>query len=264
MVAEVLEAVECRPSGAHLVMLSDFDGTLTPFTVDPTMADLRQETKGLIEALSARADVSVGLISGRRVDDLRGRVALPDQVYLAGLHGLEIRRGDLSWSHPDLMDSRELIDDVVDAMDRAVGRVDGVRLEHKGMALTVHVRGAAPPLRQTVLEQAQQVAQPWLQSGALKALAANEAFELLPNILWTKGDAVQWIVDHVQARVDRPVWCVFFGDDVTDEDAFEATSTDLSVVVGRRPSAARMRLESPADVIAVLAGINGGRPEGTL
>ena len=64
MVAEVLEAVECRPSGAHLVMLSDFDGTLTPFTVDPTMADLRQETRGLIETLSARADVSVGLISG--------------------------------------------------------------------------------------------------------------------------------------------------------------------------------------------------------
>ena len=264
MVAEVLDAVERRPSGAHLVMLSDFDGTLAPFTVDPAMSDLRQETRDLLEALSARADVSVGLVSGRRVEDLRERVALPDQVYLAGLHGLEIRHGDLSWSHPDLMDSRELIDAVVDEMDRAVGRVDGVRLEHKGMALTVHVRGASPPLRQVVLDRAAQVAQPWLERGVLKGLAANEAFELLPNILWTKGDAVQWIVDHVQARVDRPVWCVFFGDDVTDEDAFEATSTNLSVVVGRRPSTARMRLDSPADVVAVLAGVNGGgRPEGS-
>jgi trehalose-6-phosphatase len=63
---------------------------------------------------------------------------------------------------------------------------------------------------------------------------------------------------------------VFFGDDVTDEDAFEATSTDLSVVVGRRPSVARLRLDSPADVAAVLAGVNsphracvrGGDPDG--
>jgi trehalose-phosphatase len=260
MVAEVLDAVERRPSEAHLVVLSDFDGTLTPFTVDPAMSKLRQETRDLLEALAARTDVTVGLVSGRRVDDLALRAALPKQVYLAGLHGLQIRRGDLEWNHPDLMDSRDLIDTVLDAIDGAVGRVDGVRLEHKGVALTVHVRGVSPSSRQTVLDRAEQVAQPWLQSGVLKALAANEAFELLPNIPWTKGDAVQWIVEHVQARLDRPVWCVFFGDDVTDEDAFEAMSTNLSVVVGRRPSAARMRLDSPADVAAVLAGVNGPGP----
>jgi trehalose 6-phosphate phosphatase len=267
MVAEVLEAVERRPSGAHLVVLSDFDGTLTPFTVDPAMSSLRQETRQLLEALSARTDTTVGLVSGRRLEDLKQRTGLPDEVYLAGLHGLEIRRGDFAWNHPDLMESRDLIDTVVDEMDRAVGCVDGVRLEHKGVALTVHVRGVSPSSRHAVLDRAKQVAQPWLQSGALKALDANEAFELLPNIPWTKGDAVHWIVEHVQARIDRPVWCVFFGDDVTDEDAFEAMSTNLGVVVGRRPSAARMRLESPADVAAVLAAVNGpggsggGRPE---
>lgn len=258
MVVEVLDAVESRPSGAHLVMLADYDGTLTPFTVDPAMANLREETRSLLESLSVRADTTVGLVSGRRVDDLQRRTALPKHVYLAGLHGLEIRFGELSWSHPDLLDSRALIDSVVDELGREIGRVDGVRLEHKGVAVTVHVRGVSPSSRQAVLDRAEQVAQPWLQRGALKALPANEAFELLPNILWTKGDAVQWIVDHVQARIDRPVWCVFFGDDVTDEDAFEAMSTNLSVVVGRRPSAARMRLESPADVAAVLAGVNGG------
>jgi trehalose-phosphatase len=191
------------------------------------------------------------------------KTALAADVYLAGLHGLEIRRGDFAWSHPDLVDSRELIDAVVEEMERAVGQVDGVRLEHKGVALTVHVRGVSPSSRRAVLDRAEQAAQTWLQSGVLKALAANEAFELLPNIPWTKGDAVQWIVDDVRTRIGRPAWCVFFGDDVTDEDAFEAMSTNLSVVVGRRPSAARLRLESPADVVAVLAGVNGGgRSEG--
>jgi trehalose 6-phosphate phosphatase len=126
------------------------------------------------------------------------------------------------------------------------------------VALTVHVRGVLAPLRKAILDEADGIAQPWIESGALKALEAKEAFELLPNIAWTKGDAVQWIVEDVEARLGQPTWCVFFGDDVTDEDAFEAGSTDLSVVVGRRPSVARLRLDSPADVAAVLAGVDGG------
>jgi len=257
MVVEVLAALERRPARAHLVVLSDFDGTLATFNVDPSRPTLREETRRALEALSSRDDVTVGLVSGRRLDDLDRRTSLPPDVYLAGLHGLEIRRGGDAWHHPDLMESRDVIDTVVDSMDAAVGHVPGVRFEHKGIALTVHVRGVAPLSRQAVLDEADLVAQPWIERGALKALEANEALEFLPNIPWTKGDAVQWIVDDVEARVGRSTWCVFFGDDVTDEDAFEATSTDLSVVVGRRPSVARLRLDSPAEVAAVLASVNG-------
>jgi len=257
MVAEVLAALGRRPARAHLVVLSDFDGTLTTFNVDPSRPTLREETRRALEALCLRGDVTVGLVSGRRLDDLDRRTSLPSDVYLAGLHGLEIRRGDDAWHHPDLIESRDLIDALVDRMEAAVGHVAGVRFEHKGIALTVHVRGVAPSLRRAVLDEADIVAQPWMERGALKALDANEAVEFLPNIPWTKGDAVQWIVDDVEARVGRPTWCVFFGDDVTDEDAFEATSTNLSVVVGRRPSVARLRLDSPADVAAVLASVNG-------
>src|SRR5215510_14204321 len=256
MVDEVLAALERRPSRAQLVLLSDFDGTLTAFTVDPSKSRLGEETRHALEALSSRDDVTVGLISGRRIDDLKHCTALPPQIYLAGLHGLEIQRDGQAWHHPDLVESRDMIDAVVAQMDAAVGHVDGVRLEHKGVALTVHVRGVAPPSKQAVLEEADLVAQPWLESGALRAMDAKEAFELLPNIPWNKGDAVQWIVEDIESRVGRPTWCVFFGDDVTDEDAFEATGTDLSVVVGRRPSAAQLRLDSPADVAAVLTGVN--------
>jgi trehalose 6-phosphate phosphatase len=256
MVAEVLAALERRPTRAHLVVLSDFDGTLTTFNIDPSTPTLRDETRHALEALCSRDDVTVGLVSGRRLHDLDRRTSLPSEVYLAGLHGLEIRHGDDAWHHPDLLESRDVIDELVDHMAAAIGHVPGVRLEHKGVALTVHVRGVEELSHQAVLDEADLVAQPLLERGVLKALEANEALEFLPNIPWTKGDAVQWIVDDVEARVGRPTWCVFFGDDVTDEDAFEATGTDLSVVVGRRPSMARLRLDSPAEVAAVLAGVN--------
>jgi trehalose 6-phosphate phosphatase len=101
-----------------------------------------------------------------------------------------------------------------------------------------------------------EAARTWVDSGGLKSLDASEAVEFLPNISWTKGDAVRWIVEDIETRAHQPAWCVFFGDDVTDEDAFRAVQRGLTVVVGQRPSLARLRLNSPADVVAVLAHVN--------
>jgi len=262
MVPEVLAAIDARPPRAHLVVLSDFDGTLASFDVDPSAPRLSDETRLALEALASRADVTVGLVSGRRVDDLASRTRLPGHVYLAGLHGLEIRHGDHAWHHPDLVDSHELVDRVADTIHAAVGSVPGVKLEHKGVSLTVHVRAVEPTRRSDVLHTAVDVARSWLDSDELKVLDASEAIELLPNIAWNKGDAVRWIVDDIEVHSHRKAWCIFFGDDVTDEDAFRAVRDGLTVVVGQRPSLARLRLNSPADVAAVLLGVTSSNGHG--
>ena len=262
MVPEVLAAIAARPPRAHLVVLSDFDGTLASFDVDPSAPRLSDETRVALETLAARADVTVGLVSGRQVDDLAGRTQLPGHVYLAGLHGLEIRHGDHAWHHPDLVDSHELVDHVAEAINAAVGGVSGVKLEHKGVSLTVHVRAVEPARRSDELRTANVVARPWLDSDELKVLDASEAIELLPNVAWNKGDAVRWIVDDVEAHARRKAWCIFFGDDVTDEDAFRAVRDGVTVVVGQRPSLARLRLNSPADVAAVLLGVTSSNGHG--
>jgi trehalose-phosphatase len=256
MVPEVLAAIEARPPRARLVVLSDFDGTLTSFDVDPTAPRLSDETKRVLETLASQEDVTVGLVSGRRVDDLEKRTQLPPHVYLAGLHGMEIRHGEVAWHHPDLVDSREVVDQVAEAIMSAVGSVSGVKLEHKGVAVTVHVRGVEAEHRSAVLRAAMDAARPWIESGALRSLDASEAVELLPNIAWTKGDAVRWIVEDIEAQAQQPAWCVFFGDDLTDEEAFRVIESGLTVVVGRRPSLARLRLNSPADVATVLSHVH--------
>ena len=262
MVPEVLAAIGARPPRAHLVVLSDFDGTLASFDVDPSAPCLDDGTRDALARLASRDGVTVGLVSGRRVNDLARRTRLPDHVYLAGLHGLEIRHGHHAWHHPDLVDSHEVIDRVADAMKAGFGSVPGVRLEHKGVSLTVHVRAVEPTRRKDVLHTAIELARPWLDSDELKVLDASEAIELLPNIAWNKGDAVRWIVDDVEAHARQKAWCIFFGDDVTDEDAFRAVRDGLTVVVGQRPSLARLRLNSPADVAAVLLGVTNRNGHG--
>jgi trehalose 6-phosphate phosphatase len=73
---------------------------------------------------------------------------------------------------------------------------------------------------------------------------------------------VRWICEDIETHARRKAWCIFFGDDVTDEDAFRAVRDGLTVVVGQRPSLARLRLNSPADVVTVLSGVTGSNGHG--
>ena len=111
--------------------------------------------------------------------------------------------------------------------------------------------------------RADATAAPWLRAGALRLLIGADVHEYLPAAGWNKGDAVRWIAHDVERRTGQAPWVAYFGDDLTDEDAFRAVGDGVSVVVGRRASAARYRLESPADVALALADLaDVRRPEG--
>lgn len=259
MLDEVQRALDDRPRDARFVLLSDFDGTLAEFHADPAAPLLTPARRALLTALAVRPDVTVGLISGRRLGDLRDRTTLPANVYLAGLHGLELAVEDRRWQHPELRESRDVVAELADRIRARVGDVPGLRLEEKGVAITVHVRGVDPAVRDAVLARAEACADPWLDAGQLKRLVSNQAREYLPNIPWNKGDALRWICRDVRAEYGRASWVVFLGDDVTDEDAFIAIDRGMAIVVGGRPSVAPWRLRDPAEVEVLLRWlVNGG------
>ena len=252
MFEEVQRALEGRPRDARFVVLSDFDGTLAEFHADPAAPVLTPARRALLTALAVRPDITVGLISGRRLADLRERTTLPANVYHAGLHGLELAIEERRWQHPELRESRDVVAELVERIRARVGDVPGLRLEEKGVALTVHVRGVDPAIRDAVLARAEACADPWLDAGQLKRLVSSQAREYLPNIDWNKGDALRWIARDVRAEYGRAPWVVFLGDDVTDEDAFLAIESGMAIVVGERPSVARWRLKDPGEVEGLL------------
>jgi len=252
VLADVHRAFVARRRGSRLVVLSDFDGTLAEFDLDPTLPRIRSDAFAALVALSSLTHVTLGLVSGRRVADLARRVPLGSEVYMAGLHGLEIAVGERRWQHEAVGPAMGTARALERALAEVVARSVGARLESKGPSVAVHVRGVGRELRAAVLEAADRTAVPWLASGALKRLVGADVHEYLPAAAWTKGDAVRWIVHDVERLSGQPAWVAYFGDDLTDEDAFRAIDDGVSVVVGRRASAARYRLESTADVAAVL------------
>jgi len=253
MLPDVQRAIANRPADTRLVFLSDYDGTLVDFDPDPTIPVPSPETTELLARIAARPDMSFGIVSGRRVADLRTRTQLPTRVYLAGLHGMEIEVGSNRWQHPDLDRARKYVRALNERLYDLRGKVPGLLLEDKDASVAVHVRTVDPALRSEALAMADSCAAEWVSNGQLRRLPGNLVLEYLPNIACHKGDATRWIARDVEKRCGASPWVVFVGDDVTDEDAFKAIKAGASVLVGSRQTAATYQLGTTADVNALLA-----------
>ena len=67
----------------HLLLLSDYDGTLTPIVSRPEDAVLPLGVKEKLAALAGNKSVTVGVISGRSMTDIRAMVGI-EGIYYAG------------------------------------------------------------------------------------------------------------------------------------------------------------------------------------
>jgi trehalose 6-phosphate phosphatase len=252
MLADVKRVIAERPAGTRLLFLSDYDGTLADFDPDPTIPRPVPRTAEFLSKLAARTDLSFGIVSGRRVSDLRTRTQLPSRVYLAGLHGMEIEVGSRRWQHPDLDNARQHVRLLYERLDEVHDVVEGLVLEDKHASVAIHVRAVAPDLRAAAVARADRCAEEWLAAGKLRRLTGSHVVEYLPNIAAHKGDATQWIVEDVQERCSLPVWTVFIGDDLTDEDAFKAIKIGVGVLVGSRETNATHSVADTSEVAALL------------
>jgi trehalose-phosphatase len=253
-VARAYEAIAGIARAHHLLLLFDFDGTLCAFHPDPSAVWLADERRDHLLTIGTRATIAI--VSGRRLDDVRRRAGLPASTYCAGLHGLEIEGGGEHFIHPDAPAAAELLASLEGALTRALGQ-SGVFLEQKTLSLAAHFRSSPDAVTARARERLLSVAQPHIEGGRLRVLEGASILELLPNIPWNKGDAVNWI--HQRVRTQHPdVTCVYVGDDVTDEDAFRTLKNrGLSIAASDRVTGADFRVEGPDDVGRLLAKLAG-------
>lgn len=246
----VAAEVARRLADRHLLLLTDYDGTLADLAPVPSQAYMSDDVREALDALAVRDDVTVGVVSGRRLFDVAERVG-PAAEFVAGLHGLEITGPDAALHHYALDAVAAVIERLASDAERELAWCPGLFLENKTYALTCHVRRAPPELADHALEEFEALAEPMLEARVLKLLMGSKAAELLPAVDWHKGRAVQWIRARVATRVDVPVAVVYLGDDRTDEDAFTwLTDADVAIGVGERPHTHLIdfRLSGPASV----------------
>ena len=218
---DALASFVAEPDQAGLFV--DYDGTLSEIVDDPASA---RPLPGAAEALDALAGrfATVAVLSGRPVDFL-ARWFGP-AVMLSGLYGLETIVHGRRLDHPLGGVWREVVDDV--ALQSRSRGPDGMRVEAKGLSLTLHYRGR-PEREAEVRAWAEQQA---ARSG-LELRAARASYELHPPLDVDKGSSLVELADDLDA-------VCFVGDDVGDLPAFDA----LDSLAARGVHAARVGVRS--------------------
>ncbi|HUQ87706.1 MAG TPA: trehalose-phosphatase [Vicinamibacterales bacterium] len=248
MLSEVQAEVTGRPADTAFVLLLDFDGTLAEFNSDPAAPVLTPERWELLSRISSEPGMTLGIVSGRRLDDLRVRTRLPDHVYHAGLHGLEMEIDGQRTTHPDLSAAEARIEGLAACLRRLPDEFPEVIIEDKGASVAVHTRRLPPEMYERVFARADVLAVPWIAGGHVRRLEGNAVVEYLPDINGHKGEATKWIAERVEKKFSRRAWVTYLGDDLTDEDAFRAIECGIGVLVGLRPTAATYKLDGIVDV----------------
>src|SRR5439155_27265840 len=82
-----IDEIIAGTGGKRPAVFLDYDGTLTPIVSHPQDAWLSDSMRQTLRSLAAR--VPVAILSGRDLDDVRGRV-LVDGIVYAGSHGIDI------------------------------------------------------------------------------------------------------------------------------------------------------------------------------
>jgi trehalose-phosphatase len=255
-VERALAAWQARPADDHAMLLMDFDGTLAEFNIDPSAVRLSEGRQILLQSLAARADITLAIVTGRRIADVRERAGAGSAAFYAGLHGREIDGPGLRFTHNAAALAAPTIGVLAKELEDATRALPGVTIEDKGFSVVLHLRAASKADRLHAHTRFRALAEPYLNDGILREQPGDEMIELLPNIDWTKGDAVRCILRHVEAQRKQPVWPVYVGDDATDEDAFEAIGDGgLTIGVSNRPAGASFRVADPAAVEHFLRAI---------
>lgn len=230
LLADLLATLRARPRRSGV--LTDFDGTLAPIVADPAGAVPLDGVPRLLEVLARRYEL-VAVLSGRPVEFLAG--LLPQTVVLSGLYGLEVQRDGTRHDDPAAASWRDVVGEVAAEAERAAPA--GVRVEAKGLSLTLHFRGRAD-IAGEVLDWADAAAG---RSG-LVARAAKMSVELHPPLPADKGTAAAGLTAGLEA-------VCFLGDDLGDLPVFDHLESLRARGVKTAAIAVRSE-EAPAELLA--------------
>ena len=190
------------------------------------------------------------MLSGRDLADVTKRVGVPG-VWYAGSHGFELTAPDgTHHQNDDAAAAIPVLERAAGQLRDQLGTITGVVVEHKRFGVAVHYRNAERDRVGEVLAAVRAAG----RRDELRVTTGREVIELRPDLDWDKGKTLRWVIDHLHEAGSGSLTPVYLGDDITDEDAFDAVRADgVPILVrhgddGDRATAALFALDSPARV----------------
>lgn len=230
------------------VLFLDYDGTLAPFTVARDEAVPYPGVRELIDEIIDSGKTRVVIISGRWTRDLIPLLNLTRKPEIWGSHGLERLKSDGTYYVFGI--EEKMIKGLADAEDLLDALGLGYQRERKPGSVAVHWRGLDEDQIEEIKKKVELAWSPIAAESGLHLKDFDGGLELrAPDR--NKGDAVRTIL--AEERGD--IAAAYLGDDLTDEDAFNALNRmGLRVLVRPefRPTAADLWITPPGELIDFL------------
>jgi len=242
-----------------LLLVSDFDGTLSPIVREPMGARIVPAARRALRRLARLSEahperLRVVILSGRSARDVAGRVRVGGLTY-QGNHGIEagvLPRGARA-EHLEVAADDALTSFVDGARALGVAVADRLRnpgwlfVEDKGPTVAFHFRQAPDPdqARAAVLAAIADV-EAEIGNHGLTAFEGRKVVEFRPIGAGAKGTAVERLIER-----ERPGAVVVLGDDRSDAEAFAAVqATREAGRIRALIAAVHGATETPPEVLA--------------
>lgn len=242
-----------RATQAHTLLVAlDFDGTLAPLVDNPDDARMTPPARAALDALSDMPAVTVALVSGRGLANLRDVSEADSRWWLIGSHGIEVEGpadgGVVQVPTADPDELQGLWDDFV----AIANRHEGTWVETKPWGAALHTRALDADTEEQVRAEARTIIDTYGD-----ALTTRLGHGIIESSLQsqTKGDGVDALRGHLD-----PDTTLFIGDDVTDEDAQAVLGPDdVGIRCGVGPTRARYFLPDTDAVAQFLTDLYHAR-----
>src|ERR687896_493888 len=216
-----------RLAGKVPAVFLDYDGTLTPIVDRPEDAVISQDMRNAVRRLAKRCPVCV--VSGRDRQIVQELMGL-NNLTVAGSHGFDIWSPEGTIEREEGAEFEALLDGVRTWLHEELDPIEGALVEPKRTSVAIHYRLVSDEERRRVREVVDAILAQ--HPDDLRITPGKMVYEIQPKIEWDKGRAMLYLLETLD--LDRDVVVpLYLGDDVTDEDAFEALADrGIGIFVG--------------------------------
>lgn len=233
-----------------LILLLDYDGTLTSIAKHPRLAVLVKKQRKILKRLTVHPNIKAVIVSGRKLSDVKSMIGIP-RFTCVGNHGCEIALAGKRIVHPSARRFAPLLKRIRKELSAKL-KIKGVFFEDKEFTLSIHYRLAVKRDLSRFKRFFYEAIRPWKEK--VKITTGKKVYEIQPPFDLDKGKAVIFLIRKLGLSKYFPI---YIGDDKTDEDAFKVLKEKgITIRVGRcRKSAAKYYVSNIADVYKYLSGI---------
>jgi trehalose 6-phosphate phosphatase len=220
------------------LLVFDYDGTLCPIVKHHEEALLSARTRELLRKLCDKGTCAV--LTGRSRADILPRLQGLALAQVVGSHG-----SDWPEARPGDEGIRVRVEGWRRELEHLLKGLDGVKIEDKGLSLSIHYRMAED--HELAIKR---ITEALVALHDARAIGGKEVFNVLPHECSGKGQALVALKLALGKRT-----ALFVGDDLTDEEVFELPPSEgvFKIRVGELAgSRADYILRSQADMESLL------------